>query len=99
MAAVLFAAGTKGKRYALPHSRFLLHQPIGSASGQAKDIMIDAKEIMRVREELNKILSLHTGQPIKKIEVDTDRNFWMSADEAVKYGLADKVVVRRKEVD
>jgi len=98
MAAVLFAAGTKGKRYALPHARFLLHQPRGGAVGQAVDIMIDAKEIMRTRDEINKILAYHTGQPVEKIEKDTDRNFWMSAEEALQYGLVDKIVVRRKDV-
>ena len=97
IAAVLLAAGTKGKRLALPHARILIHQPWGSASGQATDIAIHAKEMIKMREELNKILAHHTGQPIEKLEKDTDRNFWMSAEEAKAYGIIDEVIVRRKE--
>jgi len=98
MAAVLLAAGQKGKRYALPHSRVMIHQPMGGVSGQAVEIEIHAKEIMKLREILNKILSKHTGQPIEKIEKDTDRNFFMSAEEAKKYGIIDEVIVSRKEI-
>ncbi|HID93924.1 MAG TPA: ATP-dependent Clp endopeptidase proteolytic subunit ClpP [bacterium (Candidatus Stahlbacteria)] len=97
IAAVLLAAGTKGKRLALPHARVLIHQPWGGVSGQATDIAIHAKEMVKMREELNKILAYHTGQPIEKLEKDTDRNFWMSAEEAKAYGIIDEVIVRRKE--
>ncbi|RKZ22168.1 ATP-dependent Clp endopeptidase proteolytic subunit ClpP [bacterium] len=97
MAAVLLAAGTKGKRYALPHSRILLHQPMGGVQGQAVDIQIHAKEIMKIRDEINKILAHHTGQPLEKIEKDTDRDFWMSAEDAKEYGIVDEVIVRRKK--
>ncbi len=95
MAAVLLASGTKGKRFALPHSRVLLHQPMGGIEGQAIDIEIHAKEIMKIRNEITKILALHSGQSIKKIEKDTDRNFWMSAEEAKNYGLVDDVIIRK----
>lgn len=95
MAAVLLASGTKGKRFALPHSRVLLHQPMGGIEGQAIDIEIHAKEIMKIRSEITQILALHTGQSIKKIEKDTDRNFWMSAEEAKNYGLVDDVIIRK----
>ncbi len=98
MAAVLLAAGTKGKRFALPHSRIMIHQPMGGVEGQAIDIAIHAREIMRMRSILNEILSKHTGQPIDKIERDTDRNFFMSADEAQKYGIIDDVILSRKEL-
>lgn len=97
IAAVLLAAGTKGKRLALPHARILIHQPWGGVSGQASDIAIHAQEMVKMREEINKILAHHTGQPIEKLQKDTDRNFWMSAEEAKKYGLIDEVIVRRKE--
>ena len=92
MAAVLLAAGAPGKRYALPNSRIMIHQPLGGAEGQATDIEIHTKEILRMRQSLNSILAHHTGQSLKKIEKDTDRDFFMSADEAVKYGLVDEVV-------
>jgi len=98
MAALLLAAGTKGKRYALPHSRIMIHQPMGGVQGQAIDIEIHAREIMRLREIINKLLSKHTGQPLEKIEKDTDRNFFMSAQEAKSYGIIDEVIVSRKEL-
>jgi ATP-dependent Clp protease protease subunit len=98
MAALLLAAGQKGKRYALPHSRVMIHQPMGGVSGQAVEIEIHAKEIMKLRDILNRILSKHTGQPIEKIEKDTDRNFFMSAEEAKEYGIIDEVIVSRKEI-
>jgi ATP-dependent Clp protease protease subunit len=95
-AAVLLAAGTKGKRFSLPHARILLHQPYGGAAGQAADIEIQAKEIMRLRELLDRILAHHTGQTIEKVSKDTDRDFIMSADEARDYGLIDEVIVTRE---
>ncbi len=95
-AAVLLAAGTKGKRHALPHARILIHQPYGGAAGQAADIEIQAKEIVRMRELLEKILAHHTGQPIEKISKDTDRDFIMSADEARAYGIIDEVIETRE---
>lgn len=96
MAAVLLAAGTKGKRYALKHSRIMLHQPIGAFQGQATDVEIQAKEILRLREVLNEILSRHTGQDKEKIRLDTERDFYMSAAEALEYGLIDKILVERE---
>ncbi len=98
MAAILLAAGTKGKRYALPHSRIMIHQPMGGVQGQATDIEIHAKEIIKLKNMLNQILSKHTGQPIEKIEKDTDRNFFMSPDEAKEYGIIDEVITSRKEM-
>ncbi|HEU5085479.1 MAG TPA: ATP-dependent Clp protease proteolytic subunit [Acidimicrobiales bacterium] len=98
-AAVLLAAGTKGKRLALPHSRILLHQPWGSGGGQATDIEIQAREIMRMKDLLNEILAEHTGQPIEKIETDTDRDFVMTAQEALEYGIIDDVISRRALAD
>ena len=95
-AAVLLAAGTKGKRHALPHARILIHQPYGGAAGQAADIEIQAKEIIRMRELLEQILAHHTGQPIEKIGKDTDRDFIMSADEAKSYGIIDEVIETRE---
>ena len=95
-AAVLLAAGTKGKRYALPHSRVLIHQPHGGAQGQAVDIEIQAKEILRYRQLLDEILSMHTGQPIEKVKHDTDRDFIMTAEQAKDYGLIDEVISTRK---
>ncbi|MFC2149304.1 ATP-dependent Clp endopeptidase proteolytic subunit ClpP [Candidatus Auribacterota bacterium] len=92
MGAVLLAGGTKGKRYALPHARIMIHQPWGGVQGTVSDINIQAKEISRLKEELNKILAGHTGQDIETITRDTDRDFFMSADEAKKYGLVDEVV-------
>jgi ATP-dependent Clp protease protease subunit len=95
-AAVLLGAGTKGKRFSLPHARILLHQPYGGAGGQAADIEIQAKEIMRLRELLDRILAHHTGQSMEKVSKDTDRDFIMSADEARDYGLIDEVIVSRE---
>ena len=97
MAALLLAAGTPGKRYALPHARILIHQPMSGVSGQVTDIVIHAKEIMRLREELNRILAKHTGQPIEKIAQDTERDYWMTAEEARAYGIVDKVIERREK--
>jgi ATP-dependent Clp protease protease subunit len=91
MAALLLASGAKGKRYALPNSRVMIHQPHGGAEGQAVDIEIQAKEILRLREIGNDILVKHTGQPLEKIERDVDRNFWMSATDAKKYGIIDDI--------
>ena len=96
MSAVLLACGTKGKRYSLPHSRILIHQPMGAFEGQATDIDIQAKEIIRMKRKLNEILHKHTKQPIEKIEKDTDRDFFMSAAEAVKYGIVDQVIEKKK---
>jgi ATP-dependent Clp protease protease subunit len=93
--ALLLAAGEKGKRCALPHSRILIHQPMGGFQGQASDVDIQAKEILRLREELNKILCDHTSQPLEKIIGDTDRDFYMSGQEAKDYGIIDEVVVKR----
>ncbi len=98
-AAVLLAAGTKGKRHALPHARILIHQPYGGAAGQAADIEIQAKEIIRMRELLERILAHHTGQPMEKISKDTDRDFIMSADEAKEYGIIDEVILTRELAD
>jgi ATP-dependent Clp protease protease subunit len=96
MAAVLLAAGAEGKRFALPHSRVLIHQPWGGTQGQASDIEIQAKEMLRVRSELDKLLSKHTGQPVEKIHADTDRDNIMTAEEAKAYGLIDDVLESRK---
>ena len=95
-AAVLLTAGAKGKRYALPHARILIHQPHGGASGQAVDIEIQAKEIIRMRELLDEIMAHHTGQPVEKVAHDTDRDFIMSADEALLYGIVDEVITTRE---
>lgn len=92
MGAVLLAGGTHGKREALPHSRVMIHQPLGGFQGQATDVEIQAKEILRVREKLDLILSKHTGQQLKRIQSDTERDFFMTSDEAKEYGLIDKVV-------
>ena len=92
MGAVLLAAGTAGKRFALPHSRIMIHQPWGGAQGTASDICIQANEILRTKATLNGILAAHTGQKLSKVERDTDRDFFMSAEEAVKYGIVDQVV-------
>lgn len=93
--AVLLAAGAKGKRFTLPHSRIMLHQPAGGAQGQAVDIEIHAKEILKVRETLNEILARHTGQPVERIASDTDRDFFISAEEAKDYGLVDEILIHR----
>jgi ATP-dependent Clp protease protease subunit len=95
MAAWLLAAGTKGKRFALPHSRIMIHQPFGGVQGQAADIDVQAKEILRLREQLNNALAKHTGQSLKKIERDTDRDMFMTSKQAVEYGLVDEVLVSR----
>jgi len=95
MAAWLLAAGAKGKRYALPHSRIMIHQPLGGVQGQAIDIDIQAREILRLREQLNNILTRHTGQSLKRIERDTDRDLFMTGKQAVEYGLVDEVIVSR----
>ncbi|HUY26077.1 MAG TPA: ATP-dependent Clp protease proteolytic subunit [Candidatus Binataceae bacterium] len=96
MAAILLAAGYKGRRYALPHCRVLMHQPHGGTRGQAADIDIQAREILRAREDMNAILALHTGQNIKKIEKDTDRDFILTPAQAVEYGVIDEVIVSRR---
>ena len=96
MAALLMTAGTKGKRFALPNARIMIHQPLGGAQGQATDVEIQTREILRIKSLLNQIMSKHTGQPLTKIEKDTDRNFYMSADDALKYGIIDKVIVPEK---
>ena len=95
MAALILSAGTKGKRFALPHSRIMIHQPMGGFSGQASDIDIHAREILRLKGELNKILSENTGQPLDRIETDTDRDFFMSGEDAVEYGIVDSVISTR----
>jgi ATP-dependent Clp protease protease subunit len=95
MGAVLLTAGTNGKRYCLPHARTMIHQPLGGFQGQASDIEIHAKEILSTRERLNALLARHTGQPIDRIEKDTDRDFFMSATESVEYGLVDQVLSSR----
>ncbi|MDF1613613.1 ATP-dependent Clp endopeptidase proteolytic subunit ClpP [Desulfurivibrio alkaliphilus] len=95
MGAVLLAAGTEGKRYALPNSRILIHQPMGGYQGQASDIDIHAREILRMRQDLNRILASHTGQTLKKIQKDTERDYFMSAEESKTYGIIDKVLYER----
>jgi len=95
MGALLLAAGAKGKRLALPHARIMIHQPWGGAQGQATDIEIQTKEILTLREKLNHILSEHTGQPLEKIKKDTDRNFFMSSEEAKTYGIIDDILIRK----
>ncbi len=99
MAAVLLAAGTKGKRYSLPNSRIMVHQPMGGAQGQASDIAIQAKEILRMKDTLNEILASHTGQDLTKIQEDTDRDFFMAGKEAKEYGLIDHVIKNREDLD
>ncbi len=97
MGALLLAAGAKGKRYALPYSRVMIHQPLGGAQGQATDIEIQAREIVKLREITQQILAKHTGQPIEKIAADTDRNFFMSAEEAKAYGIVDEIFRTKKK--
>ncbi len=97
MAAVLLAAGAKGKRYALPNSRVMLHQPLGGSEGQATDIAIHAKEIIRIKERLNEILAKHTGKNIRQVRKDTERDFFMDSEAALKYGIVDKVFEKRGE--
>ncbi len=96
MGALLLGAGAKGKRYALPHTRIMIHQPMGGAQGQATDIDIHAREILRTRDTINEILARHTGQDINRIKKDTERDFFMSAAEAKEYGIIDKVITRRE---
>jgi ATP-dependent Clp protease protease subunit len=95
IAALLLAAGQKGKRFALPHSRILIHQPMGGFQGQASDVDIQAREILRLREELNQIMVRHTSQSLERIEADTDRDFYMSGHQAKEYGIVDEVVIQR----
>ncbi|HAX99032.1 MAG TPA: ATP-dependent Clp endopeptidase proteolytic subunit ClpP [Candidatus Atribacteria bacterium] len=95
--AVILAAGTKGKRMALPNSRVMIHQPLGGAQGQVTDIEIQAREMIKIKEKLNSILAYHTGQPLDKIKKDTERDYFMSAEEAQLYGLVDQVIVSKKE--
>jgi ATP-dependent Clp protease protease subunit len=95
-AAVILAGGAKGKRYALPHARIMMHQPHGGAQGQASDIEIQAKLIVQMREQLNEILAEHTGKSVEKVTIDTERDYWMLADEAVEYGVIDSILTRRE---
>ena len=95
MGAVLMGAGEKGMRAALPHSRIMIHQPLGGAQGQASDIQITAREILKLKDELYQILSKHSGQTFKKIEKDSDRDYWMTAEEALKYGMIDEILMRK----
>jgi ATP-dependent Clp protease protease subunit len=95
--ALLLAAGTKGKRFALPHSRVMIHQPIGGFYGQASDVEIHAKEILKIKDSLNRILARHTGQPVDRIQTDTERDFFMSGEDAKNYGIVDEVIVSVKE--
>ena len=99
MGALLLTAGTKGKRYTLPNARILIHQPMGGFQGQASDIEIQAKEILRMKETLNKILMLHTGKDLAHIQADTDRDFFMTGQEAKEYGIVDHVIVNRDDLD
>ena len=96
MGALLLAAGEKGKRYALPHSRILIHQPLGGFQGQATDIDIQAREILRLKEELNQILADLTGQPLEKIQTDTERDYYMSGLQAKEYGIIDEIISKRQ---
>ena len=96
MGAFLLSSGKEGKRYALPNSKIMIHQPLGGAQGQASDIAIQAEEILKTKKRLNTILSQNTGQPLSKVEIDTDRDFYMSAEDAEKYGLVDKIFYTRK---
>ena len=97
MATILLSAGTKGKRYSLPNSRVMIHQPYGGATGQSRDISIAANEILRWRSKINEILSKNTGKPVAQIEKDSDRDFYMTAQEALKYGIVDKVIESKRE--
>lgn len=96
MGAILLAAGTKGKRYALPHARVMLHQPAGGVGGQASDVAIHAKEIVRIKDTINQILHKHTGQPVDRIKSDTDRNLYLTAEEAKEYGIIDEILTSRE---
>ncbi|MBI5568327.1 MAG: ATP-dependent Clp endopeptidase proteolytic subunit ClpP [Desulfomonile tiedjei] len=97
MGALLLAAGTHGKRFTLPHARILIHQPMGGFQGQATDIEIHAREILRMKSELNRILAHHTGQPLERIESDTDRDYFMGGEEAANYGIVDRVISQREQ--
>ncbi|MDE7426486.1 MAG: ATP-dependent Clp endopeptidase proteolytic subunit ClpP [Muribaculaceae bacterium] len=97
MAAVLLVSGQNGKRYALPHSRVMIHQPLGGVQGQASDIEITAREILKLKHELYEIISHHSGQPLDKVEHDSDRDYWMTAQEALEYGMVDKVLVHNSD--
>lgn len=97
MAAVLLLAGTKGKRFALPNARIMLHQPLGGSQGQATDIEIQTREILRIKKKMHEIIAKHTGQPLEKIEKDTDRDFFMAPEEAKSYGIIDTVIVKKGE--
>ena len=99
MGALLLAAGTAGKRYALPHSRILLHQPMGGFSGQATDIEIHAREIIRLKQDLNRILQQHTGRDLDELQQDTERDFFMSSQQALEYGVIDEIIERRQPVE
>lgn len=99
MGALLLAAGTKNKRFSLPHARIMIHQPMGGYQGQASDIEIQAKEILRLKDTLNNILVKHTGKDLKQIQMDTDRDFFMSGEEAKEYGIVDKVITNREDLD
>jgi ATP-dependent Clp protease protease subunit len=94
-AALLLASGARGKRFALPHSRVLIHQPVGGFQGQVTDVDIQARQMMKLKNEINQILAEHTGQPVEKIEADTDRDYFMTGEEAVEYGLVDRVITER----
>ena len=97
MASVILAAGTKGKRFTLPYARVMIHQPLGGAQGQATEIEIHAREILRIRDEMNNIMSKHTGQPKEKIQIDTERDYYLTAEEAKTYGLVDEILTRKAE--
>ena len=97
MGAVLLAAGAKGKRYALPNARVMIHQVLGGVEGQATDIEIHAREILRIREDINQVLAKHTGQPIDRIQVDTERDFFLKPEDALEYGLIDAIITHREE--
>lgn len=97
MGSLLLCAGAAGKRSILPHSRVMIHQPMGGARGQASDILIEAREIEKLRKEIYEIIAYHTGQPYSKVFEDSDRNFWMNAEEAVQYGMVDKIVKKQKD--
>jgi ATP-dependent Clp protease protease subunit len=98
MGAVLLTAGTKGKRFTLPHSRILIHQVMGGFQGQATDVDIQAKEILKIREKINDLLANHTGQPMEKISQDTERDYYMSGEEAIEYGLIDRILIKREPI-
>ena len=99
MGALLLACGAKGKRFALPHARIMIHQPVGGFQGSATDVDIQAREILRMREELNSILMKHTGQTLKKVEKDTDRDLFMTGKQALEYGIVDEVISSRSDID